>query len=132
MKKVETGDMKVGEMVKKIQMNEPVKKNNMNLEQDAILAEAGEEDEFIKCFDDIAGKELPWQAVKEASEQQLKYLRELGVYDKVDERAALAKYTVTPVNTKWVDTDKAFEEEPVSSTVGTGQTCMLELPCWKL
>ena len=29
-----------------------------------------------------------------------------GVY----ERAAVAKYNVTPVDTKWVDTDKAFEE----------------------
>ena len=36
------------------------------------------------------------------------YLRELGVYEKVDERAAVAKYNVTPV-----DTDKAFEGEPV-------------------
>ena len=28
----------------------------MKLEQDAMLAGAGEEDEFIKCFDDITGK----------------------------------------------------------------------------
>ena len=28
-------------------------------EQDAMLAEAGEEHEFIKCFDGITGKELP-------------------------------------------------------------------------
>ena len=79
-------------------------------EQDAMLAGAGEEDEIIKCFDDITGKELLWQAVKEAGEKELKYLRELGVYEKVDERAAVAKYNVTPVDTKWVDTDKAFEE----------------------
>ena len=25
----------------------------------------------------------------------------------------MAKYNVTPVDTKWVDTDKAFEEEPM-------------------
>ena len=81
----------------------------MKPEQGAMLAEAGEEDEFIKCFDDITGKELPWQAVKEGREKELKCLRELGVYGKVDERAAVAKYTVTPVDTKWVDTDKAFE-----------------------
>ena len=30
-------------------------------EQDAMLAEASEEDGFIKCFDDITGKELPCQ-----------------------------------------------------------------------
>ena len=60
-------------------------------EQDAMLAGAGDEDEFFKCFDDITGKELPWQGVKETREKELKYLRELGVYEKVDERAAVAK-----------------------------------------
>ena len=38
-------------------------------EQDAMLAGAGDEDEFVRCFDDITGKELPWQAVKEAREK---------------------------------------------------------------
>ena len=56
-----------------------------------MLAGAGDEDEFFKCFDDITGKELPWQSVKETREKELKYLRELGVYEKVDERAAVAK-----------------------------------------
>ena len=65
-----------------------------------MLAGAGEEDEFIKCNDDITGKELSWQAVKEAREKELKYLRELDVYEKVDERAAVAKYNVTPLDTK--------------------------------
>ena len=83
------------------------------LEQDAMLAEAGEEDEFVKCFDDIIlARSCPWQAVKEAREKELKYLRVLGVYEEVDEHAAVAKYNVTPVDTKWVDTDTAFEGEP--------------------
>ena len=69
---------------------------------------AGEEDGFIKCFDDTTGKELSWQAVKQAREKELKYLREIGVCEEVDERAAVAKYKVTPVDTKWVDTDKAL------------------------
>ena len=42
----------------------------MKIEQDAMLAEAGEEDEFIKCLDDITGKELSWQAVKQAREKR--------------------------------------------------------------
>ena len=33
----------------------------------------------IKCFDDIIGKELARQAVREAREKELKYLREFGV-----------------------------------------------------
>ena len=51
--------------------------------------------------------------MKQAREKELKYLRELGVHEKVDEHAAVAKYNVTPVDTKWVDTDKAFEGEPM-------------------
>ena len=70
------------------------------LEQDAMLAEAGEEDKFTTCCDDIIGKELPWQAVKQVRKQKLKYLREHGVYEKVNERAAVAEYNVTPVDTK--------------------------------
>ena len=124
MKKVETGDGKVRELVKRIQMNDSEvgqvrtsvrvgQQEYTNLEQDAILAGAGEEDEYIKCFGDVTGKELPWQPVNQAREQELKYLRDLGVYEKVDERETIAQYQVTPVDTKWVDTDKTFEGEPM-------------------
>ena len=51
--------------------------------------------------------------MKAAREKELKYLRELGVYGKVDECAAVAKDNVTPVDTKWVDRDKAFAGEPM-------------------
>ena len=60
-----------------------------------------------------SGKELLWHAVRKARELELKYLRDLGVYEKVDEKAAVAKYGITPVDTKWMDIDKAFEEKPV-------------------
>ena len=40
--------------------------------------------------------------MKEALEKELKYLRELGVCEKFDERAAVAKYNVT-TDTQWVD-----------------------------
>ena len=123
-KKNETGDGRVGELVKKIQMNDPTVGKAWKLEgfgqerckkpeQEATLPGAGEEDGFIKCYDDTTGKELPWQAVEPGREKELKYLRELGVYEKVDERAAVAKYSVTQVDTTWVDTDTAFEEEPM-------------------
>ena len=73
MKKDETAGVKVGELVEKIQMNgRKVGKVGKSLrvgqeeylkpEQDAMLVGAGEEDKFIKCFDDSTGKELPWQA----------------------------------------------------------------------
>ena len=35
------------------------------------------------------------------------------MYEKVDEKEAVEKYGITPVDTKWVDTHKAFEGEPM-------------------
>ena len=87
MKRIQTNDPKVGQVGKQVRFGQEECKKP---EQDAMLAGAGEEDEFIRCFDDITGKELHWQAVKEAREKELKYLRELGVYEEVDERAAVA------------------------------------------
>ena len=34
------------------------------------------------------------------------------MYEEVDEREDIAQYQVTPVDTKWVDTDRACEEVP--------------------
>ena len=85
-----------------------------NYERHTMLADVEEEQEQdVICFDDITGKELPWYAVRKARELELKYLRDLGVYEKVDEKEAVEKYGVTPVDTKRVDTDKAFEGEPM-------------------
>ena len=79
-----------------------------NHERHTMLADVEEEQEQnVICFDDITGKELPWHAVRKARELKLKYLRDLGVFEKVDEKEAVAKYGVTPVDTKWVDTDKS-------------------------
>ena len=40
-------------------------------------------------------------------QQESKYLRELGVYEKVDEREATAQYQVPAVDTKWIDTKQS-------------------------
>ena len=85
-----------------------------NRERHKMLADVAEEQEQdVICFDDITSKELLWHAVRKARELELKYLRDLGVYEKVDEKEAVAKYGITQVDTKWVDTDKAFEGEPM-------------------
>ena len=79
----------------------------------ADVEEAQERGQDVVCFDDVTGKELPWRAVRKARELELKYLRDLGVYEKVDEKEAIEKYGVTPIDTKWIDTDKALEGEPI-------------------
>ena len=78
-----------------------------------MLVDVGKQEQDVICFDDVTGKELPWHEVRKARELELKYLRDLGVYQKVDEKEAVEKYGLTPVDTKWVDTDKAFEGEPM-------------------
>ena len=42
-------------------------------------------------------------------------MRDLRVYGKADEKEAVAKYGITPVETKWVDTDneKRSREKPM-------------------
>ena len=77
-KKTETGDTKVEELAKKIQMSDPKVGKSVRFgheectkrEQDAMLAGAGEEDKSIKCFDDTTRRELPWHAVKGSREKR--------------------------------------------------------------
>ena len=100
-----------------------------NHEKHTVLADVGEKQEQdVICSNDNTGKELPWHAVREARELELKYLRDLGVYEKVDEKEAVEK-----MKSLQVDTDKAFEgalcksdHECVreSSKAMIGQTCM--------
>ena len=52
------------------------------------------------------------------------------MYENDDEREAIAKYNVIPVDTKWIDTE-ALEVEPIQ-LCETGQTSMRELLRWKL
>ena len=70
------------------------------------------------CRMEEENQELPWHAVRRARDQELKYLRDLGVYEKVDEREAIAKDQLIPIETKWIDTDKAFEGEPTQIRSG--------------
>ena len=43
----------------------------------------------------------------------MKYLRDLGVYERVEERETTAQYQVTPVDLKWIDTNKASQRKPM-------------------
>ena len=81
-----------------------------NRERHARLAPAEEEDQRAQCLDDITEKELSWSEVRQARDQELAYVRDLGVHEKVDEREAIETYQVTPVDTKWIDTNRAFED----------------------
>ena len=76
-----------------------------NCEGQAVLSTAEEEDHRVQCVDDIKSQVLPWSAVCQALEQELKSIFEtLGVYEKVEERDAIATCQVNLVDTKWIDT----------------------------
>ena len=55
--------------------------------------------------------------MRKARELELKYLRDLGVCEKIDEKEAVAQNRLTPVDSEWVDTDKAFEEQPHANQI---------------
>ena len=115
----------------------------MKLQQDAMLAEAGDEDEFGQVlrrhhWNDITGKELPWQAAKHSRVQELKYLRELCVCEEVDECGTVAKYNITPVDTKWSTLTKhsrkpmQIRSRIVAREIRRGDRPDLYTPRWKL
>ena len=60
-----------------------------NREKHATLAGVEEKKQDVICFDDITGKELLWHAVRKARDLELKYLRDLDVYDEIDENKPL-------------------------------------------
>ena len=55
--------------------------------------------------------------------QELIFLRDLGVYEKVDEREAIAKYQVAPFDIRRIDTNTAFEAESMlmKSRIAAGE-----------
>ena len=78
------------------QIKERLRKSSINClarhsrEKRAMSAEVEEKEDVI-CFDDVTGKELLWHAVRKARGLELKYLFDLGVYEKIDENEAVAQ-----------------------------------------
>ena len=152
MKKIETSDMQVGELVKKIQMNESKvgkvgrsarfgQEECMTLEQDAMLAEAGEENESLKCVDDISGKELPWQAVKEARGKGAVCMNLACTRRLTSEQLRQSTTSLQSTQSGLTLTEHLRESRCKSvhelvarenSKVETGQICMRGLHHWKL
>ena len=55
------------------------------------LNAVGEAELNARCVDVVTGKGLPWSAVRRAREEELKYLRDLSLYEEVDGQTALVK-----------------------------------------
>ena len=110
------------------------------MKKHALLADVEEEEEQdVICFDDITGKELPWHAVRMARELELKYLRDLGVYEKIDENEAVVKTESLQWTRNGLTQTKHSRESPCKSDhevlreiskVTIGQICMQGFLHW--
>ena len=94
-------DQKIGEVEKSVKCGqEECKKHEKNV----MIAGVCDEDKFVKCLDDITGRELPWQAVKQAREKEC---------TKTTMNVKPLQSTMSfRSNTKWIDTE-ALEVEPI-------------------
>ena len=61
----------------------------------------------------MAVKDSCWSVVRQDREQKFERFPILGVYEKIDERSAVESFKVGLVDTKWLDTNKPYEEEPM-------------------
>ena len=112
-----------------------------NHEKHTMLADVGEKQEQdVICFDDITGKELPGHAVRQDRELELKYLRDLGVYEKVDERKLLRNMESLQWTRRGLTQTKRLRESQCksdhecvrkSSKAMIGQTCVQGLLHWR-
>ena len=62
-------------------------------------------EEGEKIFDDISGEELPADLVAAARQEEISWVRSIGLYEKVPRSVALSRgFNVLPV--RWVDVNK--------------------------
>ena len=122
-------DQKIGEVEKSVKCGQEECKKH---EKTVMIAGVSDEDKFVKCLDDITGRELPWQAVKQAREKELKYLRELGVYEMQSTMSFRSTQSGSILKRlRWSRFNSVHESLPESSKVETGQTSMREVLRWK-
>ena len=62
-----------------------------------------------RCFDDISGEELPKALVDAARATEMGWVRDIGLYDKV-QRAVAQTSGIKPLPVMWVDVNKGDKE----------------------
>ena len=110
-------------------------------EKHAMLADVEEtRKQDVIFIDDITGKELPWHAVRKARELELKYLRDLRVYEKsmrkrLWQNTGSLQWTqngsTRTKHSRWSPCRSDRECVQESSKVMISQTCMQGLNHWK-
>ena len=71
-----------------------------------------EEEEWLKYWDDISGRELPRELTRAARAEEIQGIKNMGVYEKVPREMCLAETGKPPIGTRWIDTDKGDSTNP--------------------
>ena len=61
--------------------------------------------EVMEYYDDISGEKLPYDLVVKARQEEINWVRSIGLYDKVPRAVALQR-GVRPLQVRWVDVNK--------------------------
>ena len=65
------------------------------------------QEDYDKFWDNITGEELPVPLVKKAREEEIRWVRSIGLYDKVP-RAEADSRGIQPIKIRWVDVNKGL------------------------
>ena len=68
--------------------------------------------DHIVAYDDLSGEELDPKLMVEARKDEIKYFREMGVYDKVAISECYEKTGKAPIAVRWVDVNKGDSVRP--------------------
>ena len=66
----------------------------------------------LTAWDDISGQQLEPKLMVAARKEEIKYFREMGVYDKVDVSEAWTETGNAPIAVRWVDINKGDSQTP--------------------
>ena len=69
--------------------------------------------EGLVAWDDVSGQELDPKLMKAARREEIKYFKEMGVYDKVDIAEAWKATGKAPIAVRWVDINKGDSQSPL-------------------
>ena len=96
----------------------------MNVTANTTIGEVPEHEEDYKTADwawgDVSDKTLGGQGVKKARQEEMSYIEKMGVWEKMDREEAVRQgYKI--VGTRWIDTDKGDETNPLYRSILVGQ-----------
>ena len=76
-----------------------------------IVTEQGSP-ELLDAWDDVSGAEFEPDRVYEARMEEIKFIRDMNLYDKVPVSECWGKTGKAPISTKWIDINKGDKVEP--------------------